>query len=174
MIAALLAALAAGGIPGIAAAGGGVLSLAGGALSLFLSKYRVYFIVAGLIGLVAASVGVTLWIVDLQEKAEALEVLKTEVATLTADMGCKAKEAPLVCFQRQRSEIAEAHSKLLLAQAETAARVRGELQASIDKLQADLSTTDAEIDADTDADDGPLPKTLTNAWARERAHRGAK
>jgi hypothetical protein len=174
MMAALAAAFAAGGIPAITAAAGGAVSLVGGGLSVFLAQYRVYFILAGLAGLVAAVAGVTLWITDLQHKAEAYAALRAEVATLTADMGCAADEGALVCFQRQRREIAEAHMKVLSAQADAAARERGAMQASIDKLQSDLAQTDAEIDADVDADDGPLPKILTNAWARERLKRGAK
>lgn len=174
MIAAILAAITAGGVPAITAAAGGAVSLVGGAISLFLDKYKIYFILAGLAGLVAASVGVTLWITDLQHMSEAYKELKAETDTLTKDMGCAGDERALVCFQRQRREIAEAHSAELTKQADTAAREKGVLQGQISKLQSDLQESDAAIDAESDSDDGPLPKTLTNAWARERAKRGVK
>lgn len=172
--AAILALITSASWPALLSVGGGAVSLVTASISVFFKQYRVYFIFAGLAGLVVAAVGVTIWITDLQRTAEIYAELKAETDTLTREMGCAGAERALVCFQRQQREIAAVHAKKLAEQAETAAREQGRLQAENAKLQQELAESDEEIDAASDADDGPLPKTLTDAWARDRARRGAK
>ena len=171
MIAALAAAWAAGGIPAITAAAGGAVSLVGGAASIFLARYRVYFILAGLAGLVAASVGVTLWITNLQHTKEAYDALRAENIELSGLMGCKSNEAILACYQRRRSEAAEARIAEIAAQARTAADEANRLAAQRDAAQAALEKSDAEADADQDAAEA-IPGWLNRYYDRKRAGMG--
>jgi len=173
-LAAFLALAKAATWPAWGSIGGGLASIITGAVGGLWGSYRKYFIAAALIALVVASASATVWIMHLQERAQLARRLENREFELQVDMGCGDEKDVLVCFERQQKQIAEAHAAKLKEQQDTAARERGILQEQLDQTQADLAAWEAEIDAAPAKDDGPLPKVMKDAWARERAKRGLK
>lgn len=172
-ILAILAAMKAASWPAWLSIGGGA-SIVSAIVGAFFQTYRKYFIAAGLVALVVAAVSVTVWIMHLQERAAVAQRLENREFQLAVDMKCGDEKDVLVCFERQQKEIAEAHEDALKKQRDAAASERGALLEQLDQTQADLAAYEADVDAAPAKDDGPLPKVMTDAWARERAKRGVR
>jgi len=176
--AAILALLNSASWPAISTVAGGVLSVVFGGIGAAVrgawTSAKPYFIGAALVALVVCAVSITVWIMHLEQRSVVAERLENREFELSVDMGCGDEKDVLVCFSKQKAAVAEAHENALKDQQEASAREQGVLKQKISKLQADLAESDAEIDSASDKDDGPLPKVLIDAWARERARRGAK
>ncbi len=165
------------------AIGGGATALVSGLVSKFApvswSKVKFYAWLVAVVAAIAAVVALTVWFMTLKSDAEAYRVEHKKVLALENHYDCifrdnVAEHDLWACLPARDRDVADAHAKALQEQQDTAAHEQNVLQGQVAKLQQDLQQTDSEIDAESAADDGPLPKTLTNAWARERAKRGQK
>lgn len=171
-LAAIWTLLSTAGLPAWLSIGGGA-SIVSGIIGAFWSTYRKYFIAAGLVGLVAASVGVTVWIMDLQATAEKYEALKDKNYQLSVDMGCPESEEVLSCFQRQQLELAEANANAQLKLMNDAAIEQERLGRALADKQAEVDDANAWREAHK-MDNGALPKNVLDYYARLRARAGAK
>ena len=168
---AILAAIKTASWPAIGTIGSGFLSVVVGGIGSFVGRsaesffrpYRIYFIVAALAALVAASVGVTVWIMHLQERSAVADRLESQELMLSVDMGCAPGEDVVPCWQRGQLELAESNAQELLKLMQSATDEQERLNRDLMEAQAERS--DAEQWRAEHAQDG---KSMLPAYVVER------
>lgn len=125
----------------------------------------------------AAVAGLSLYVANLYQKAGAFDVLSAEHRALAVKYGCDRRpnvaERDLpACLIARDLDAEKAHREEIERQRNEAARAQAKLDA--DKLAAERAQNreTAILKAAPAADDGPVPKVLLDAWARERKRLG--
>ncbi|MDQ2080462.1 hypothetical protein RA307_09745 [Xanthobacteraceae bacterium Astr-EGSB] len=165
----------------------GPLALAGGPLGVAIAwagglagnrTVKVLAIVAGLVLVVAVTVGLTVHVQHLERDRVAYRMLAAEVDALAAAYGCPARapaeRALPACLTARERDAASARADELARQRREAAQAQAVLDRADAAADAASAAEQAAILEAAPADDGPVPRVLLDAWARKRKERGLK
>lgn len=125
----------------------------------------------------AVIAGTSLYVANLYQKAGAFDVLSAEVAALEAKYGCDKRPALIErklgrCLIARDFDAEKAHREEVERQREDAARAQAELDARQRTVEQLLSGENEILTSAPASEDGPVPKVLRDAWARERKRLG--
>lgn len=164
----------------------GPFALAGGPLGLavawlgstFANKTAKWIAIAGgLLLLVAASVGVTVYIEHLKRDREAYLDLVARYSGTAKVYGCDrranvAEHDLITCLTARNAEAEKARADRIADLQEQAAKAQADLAVAAGKLDAANAALGTFIDQAARGGDGPVPKVLRDLWARQRKERG--
>jgi len=139
---------------------------------------RTVAIVAGAAIVIATIVGVTVHLHNIKRDADAYHALSAQVTSIEQRHGCggrPAHERPLAaCMAAIEAENAEAQRAEIDRQRRLAVEEYQRQAAADEALRRLIEAEEAAIAGAAAGDDGPAPKVLLDAWARERKLRGVK
>lgn len=125
----------------------------------------------------AAVAGLSLYLATLYQKAGNFDLLSAEHRALEVKYGCDRRPSVAerdlpACLIARDLDAEKAHREEIERQRNEAAKAQAKLDA--DKLAAERAQNQetAILKAAPAADDGPVPKVLLDAWARERKRLG--
>lgn len=125
----------------------------------------------------AIVIGASLYVAHLYNKAGDFDVLSAEVSALEVKYGCDKRPALIErklgrCLIARDFDAEKAHREEIERQREDAARAQAELDARQRAVEQLLSGENEILTSAPASEDGPVPKVLRDAWARERRRLG--
>lgn len=125
----------------------------------------------------AIVIGASLYVAHLYDKAGDFDVLSAEVSALEVKYGCDkrpitAERELQACLVARELDAEKAHREEIARQRDEAAKAQEKLDKDNAAAEKRQQSEAAILSAAPAADDGPVPKVLRDAWARERRRLG--
>lgn len=118
-----------------------------------------------------------LYVAHLYNKAGDFDVLSAEVSALEVKYGCDKRPALIErklgrCLIARDFDAEKAHREEIERQRDEAAKAQAKLDADNAAAEKQQQSENEILTLAPAADDGPVPKVLLDAWARERRRLG--
>jgi hypothetical protein len=141
-------------------------------MGIISGRLIAYLIAAALVA------GASLYVAHLYHKAGLLDGLSAERRALEVKYGCDkrpsiAERSLPACLVARDLDGEKAHLAEIERQRSEATKAQAKLDAETLATEKRAWSENAILNATSAADDGPVPKVLLDAWARERRRLGA-